>query len=149
MKRITVIGLILLGSFSAKSQEIGVRFGEVVGGNYALDVLLPLLRGNKLHVDVSFGDAIGAEVLWDFIYRPLGKSLRIYGGIGPSAVFDSDNETLFGLSGEAGLGYKFKALPFSLSGDWRPTWWFVGNSEFKGGGFGFNIRYTFGKGSKE
>ncbi len=146
MKRIVLIGLILIGSFSAKSQEVGVRFGEVVGGNYAVDALLPLLRGNKLHVDVSFGDAVGLEALWDFIYRPIGKSFRIYGGIGPSVVFD--DKTLFGLSGEAGLGYKFKAIPISISGDWRPTWWFVGESEFKGGGFGFNVRYTFGKGQE-
>ena len=145
MKRIFVIGFIVLGSLSAKSQEIGVRFGEVVGGNYAVDALLPLLRGNKLHVDVSFGNAVGLEALWDFIYRPLGKSLVIYGGIGPSAVFDDNSDPLFGLSGEAGLGYKFNAIPISLSADWRPTWWFVGDSEFQGGGFGVNLRYVFGK----
>ena len=132
-----------MGSISANSQQIGVRVGDAVGGNYALDALVPLFRGNKLHLDVSFGDAVGVEALWDFLYRSLpGKSFSIYAGLGPSAVFD--DKTLFGLSAETGLEYRFKKIPISLSGDWRPTWWFAGDSDFKAGGYGFNIRYVFG-----
>jgi hypothetical protein len=36
-------------------------------------------------------------------------------------------------------------VPISLSADWRPTFWIIEDTDFRGGGFGLNARYVFGQ----
>ncbi|HMC97016.1 MAG TPA: hypothetical protein VKG92_05150 [Flavobacteriales bacterium] len=60
----------------------------------------------------------------------------------PAALID--DPFWFGFSGEIGTEYHFKNAPIALGADWRPTFWLIDESEFVGGGFGFNVRYVFG-----
>lgn len=140
-----IFSLLILGySFQGNSQELGIRFGEVVGGNVALDAIVPLGKFSRVHADLSFGNnRVGVEALWNFLYKPLGgEAFNWYLGVGPSLLLGDPFR--LGASGEIGLQYTFNSVPISLSADWRPTFWLVENTDFSARGFGFNIRYVFG-----
>ncbi len=133
--------LTIFAALSANAQEIGVRFGEVSGNNIAVDGVFDL-NGNRIHANVSFGDGVGLDALWDFVYKPLGdESVNWYAGAGPSVYFGDD--FLLGVSGEIGLEYVFDGVPIVIGVDYRPTFWIVENTEFEWGGFGLNVRYRF------
>lgn len=149
MKKLTfVFGTIVLALFfatgSAKAQELGVRFGQVVGGNVAIDGMFSVGEFSRVHADVSFGNGVGAEALWDFLYRPLGsEAFNWYVGAGPSIIISSP--FWLGISGEVGIDYHFNGAPIALGLDWRPTFWIIDTTDFSAGGFGLNIRYVFGQ----
>lgn len=140
-KLVTILAFVALAS-AAKAQELGVRFGDVVGNDVAIDALFSTGKFSRVHADVSFGNGVGVEVLWDFLFRPLGgEAFNWYVGVGPSLLFD--DPFFLGASGEVGLSYKFNGVPLSLSADWRPTFYIVEETDFHGGGFGVNLRYVF------
>jgi hypothetical protein len=140
-----------VGVISAHAQsvgELGVRFGDVTGGNVALDGIIGLGQFSRIHANVSFGGNdgtdFGIDALWDFIYRPLGEeAFKWYVGAGP--FFGFGNDFSFGAAGEIGLQYNFN-IPLSLSLDWRPYFRLVEDTDFFAGGFGLNVRYVFGGG---
>ena len=129
----------------AKAQELGLRFGDVLGNNVAIDGVFGLGEFSRVHGNLSFGDrGVGIEALWNFVYRPLGQeALHWYAGVGPSLLIG--DPFVLGVSGELGLEYTFREVPISLSLDWRPRVDIVETTDFKAGGFGFNVRYVFGR----
>ncbi len=131
------------GSFiAANAQELGVRFGDVSGGNVAIDGIFSTGDFSRLHGDISFGDGVGVDLLWDFIYRPLGdEAFNWYMGAG--AYMWLNDPFWFGAIGELGLEYQFNTIPVSLSIDWRPGLRIVDTIKHDFGGFGLNIRYVF------
>ena len=143
MKKLLVICAFITFSKAATAQEVGVRFGDVLGNNVALDLLLNTGASN-LHADISFGSDVGLELLWQFFVEPLSadENFNLYIGAGPSLLFS--DPLFFGFSGEFGLYYQFEGVPISLSADWRPTLWIVENTDFDATGFGFNVRFVFG-----
>jgi hypothetical protein len=146
MKKIVVLASILFLGYSASSQELGLRFGDVLGNNVAVDGVFKAGKFSRIHANLSFGDGVGIEALWDFIYRPLGgEAFNWYVGVGPSLLID--DPTWFGASGEIGLEYRFNGAPLALGVDWRPTFFLFDKTTFDAGGFGLNIRYVF-KGSR-
>jgi hypothetical protein len=141
-----ILGLMFLASVSLSAQELGLRFGNVpVSGesnNVAIDGIFSLGEFSRIHADVSFGDGVGIDALWDFLYRPLGgEALNWYVGAGPSIFIG--NDFWFGVSGEIGLEYAFNGAPIVIGLDYRPTLWFIDDFGFEWGGFGFNVRYRF------
>jgi hypothetical protein len=145
MKKLLVIISFVLSGYVGYSQEFGVRFGEVLGNNVALDMVFRSGEFNRIHADLSFGNDVGLEVLWDLVYRPLGgEAFNWYLGFGPSMLFS--DPFLFGISGEVGLEYRFASVPIAVGADWRPTLFLVEETEFETGGFGFNVRFVFGGG---
>jgi len=144
MKKILVLCTILSLSSLAQAQEVGVRFGEIVGGNVAIDGVFSAGEFSRIHADVSFGHGVGVEALWDMIYRPLGaEGFYWYVGVGPY-LFLGDPFQL-GVSGELGIEYRFKDAPIVLGADWRPTLRIVEHTDMLWDRAGFNIRYVFGK----
>lgn len=144
MKKLLILLFFILVSYAGFSQELGIRFGDVVGNDVAVDAVFKTGKFSRLHADVSFGDYVGAEVLWDFLYRPFtieGEGFNWYVGAGPSMVLD--NPFFLGVSGEVGLEYRFK-FPLVLGLDWRPTFWIIEETDFRADGFGLNARYIFG-----
>ena len=120
MKRTLVI-LFALGLLAASgnAQEIGVRFGDIVGNNVALDAVFGS-HGYRVHANVSFGDGVGVEALLDLMVKPLqGEAFNVYMGIGAFGWF-GDPFTL-GISGEVGLEYRFNSIPIAIGLDWRPA----------------------------
>lgn len=144
-----VFSIILSSVAFSNAQELGVRFGDVSGGNVAVDGIFSTGQFSRIHADVSFGNGFGVDMLWDFLYRPLaGESFNWYMGVGPYlGVFDNgkDNGTNFNLGAafEIGLEYRFNSIPIALGVDYRPLLEIVDNTDFHAGGFGLNIRYVF------
>src|SRR5688572_9008741 len=104
MKKLLVLTAFALCSGGIFSQELGVRVGDVLGNNIAIDAMLKSGKFNRLHLDVSFGDdksndndnstangGFGVELLWDFLYRPLGgEAFYWYLGAGRSEEHTSE-----------------------------------------------------------
>jgi hypothetical protein len=143
MKKAFLITLftVLLVNF-AKAQELGIRFGSVTAGNVAIDAIFSTGKFSRLHADLSFGDGVGADLLWDFIYKPLGKEpINWYLGAGP--YMQIDDPFWLGVAGEIGLEYRFNSVPLAIGLDWRPRLSIVEVTDFHAEGFGFNVRYVF------
>ncbi|MBC2844775.1 outer membrane insertion C- signal [Winogradskyella flava] len=138
--RIIVLGLVLLLSTTINAQEIGVRFGEVTGNNIAVDGVFEF-DGSRIHANVSFGDGLGLDALYDFIYESLEDELYWYAGVGASTFIEDDFN--LGVSGEIGLEYQFDSAPIVIGFDYRPTFWIIDDTSFKWDGFGVNVRYRF------
>ena len=144
MKKIFLLFAAVTLMYSAQAQELGVRWGDVAGNDIAIDGLISLGDYSRVHANVSFGDGVGVDAIWDFMYKPLGDApLNWYAGVGPSAFIHSDYFGL-GASGELGLSYNFD-FPMSISADWRPTFWILEDTDFRADGFGINVRYVFGQ----
>jgi hypothetical protein len=139
----TILFLLLFGfAASVKAQELGLRFGNVAFNNVAIDGVIG--SNPRIHGDISFGgDGVGVEALWDVINKQLGSEAGLgwYLGVGGTALLA--NPFWLGISGEIGIEYHFKDAPIALGLDWRPTFFFIDNSEFWSRGFGFNARYVF------
>ncbi len=120
------------------AQELGIRFGDIVGNNVAIDGMY-----KQFHGDISFGSGgVGIEALYDFFQKPLkGEAFSVYAGGGLFTWLG--DPFLLGVSGEIGLAYHFNNVPISLSFDWRPSLTIIDNTNFNVDRFGFNIRYVF------
>jgi hypothetical protein len=144
-RKLLLLVILTLFGFYGYSQELGLRFGDALGNHIAIDGMLSTGKFNRLHPDISFGNGVGIEVLWDFMHRPLGgEAFSWYLGVGPSMLV-GDDPFILGASGEIGLEYHFNGAPIALGLDWRPTFVIIENTDFQGGGFGFNVRYVFGQ----
>ncbi|MBV7269907.1 hypothetical protein [Winogradskyella luteola] len=140
MKNI-ILAFTLLITTVISAQEIGVRFGEVTGNNVAIDGVFDF-EGSRIHANVSFGEGVGIDALYDFIYKPIGEeAINWYAGVGASTYIEDDFN--LGVSGEIGLEYVFKEVPIVLGIDYRPTFWIIDDTDFKWDGFGINVRYKF------
>ncbi len=143
-KVLLVIAIVITSIFYGNAQELGVRFGDVSGGNVAIDGIFSTGQFSRVHADVSFGDGVGIDLLWDFLYRPLGdEAFNWYIGVGP--YIQIDDPFWLGVAGEIGLEYRFNGVPIALGLDYRPSISIVEETDFHAGGFGFNIRYRFGE----
>jgi len=143
MKRILIFSLLLIGALNTgKAQEVGIRFGDVTGGNVAIDGVFSLGEFTRIHADVSFGDGLGIDAIWDFLYRPLGgEAFDWYVGAGPYTFIGSDFK--LGAVGEIGLEYHFNGVPLAIGADWRPYFEIVDNTSFGADSFGLNVRWVF------
>lgn len=143
MKKIVVVLTFICANQFTNAQEIGIRFGNVSGGDVAVDGIFSLGKFSRVHADVAFGNGgVGIDALWDFLYKPVdGEALKWYVGAGPSVVIN--DQFLLGASGEIGLEYRFQEAPIVIGLDWRPTLWIVEETKFRAGGFGLNVRYVF------
>jgi hypothetical protein len=143
--RITVImTFISLAAIQmGQAQELGIRFGDAMANksSVAIDGVFALGKFSRIHGDVSFGNGVGVELLWDFLYRPIEKSpINWYVGVGPSLYLGSP--FALGASGEIGVEYRFQEAPIAIGLDYRPTFVLVETTAFVNS-FGFNIRYVF------
>lgn len=153
MKKVLVLlAAIVAFGFAANAQEntLGVRAGG--GQGYGAELSYQRnLGGNRLELDLG----INSHDKWmDFnltgIYQWTGSiagNFGWYAGVGASLGFwdhagDHDGFAL-ALAGQAGLEYKFDAVPIQLSLDIRPKFYFLPNTEFHWGDIAFGIRYCF------
>ena len=65
MRRIILSLTVLVGfALSVNAQELGVRFGNVTGGDVALDAVFSAGEFSRIHANVSFGnDIVGIDAL--------------------------------------------------------------------------------------
>lgn len=139
-KILLILTIISTGAVASNAQEIGARFGDISGGNIAVDGIFGIGKYNRLHADVSFGTGIGGDILWDFLYRPLGDAtVNYYVGIGPY-IWVNDPLWL-GAVAEIGLEYRFDSLPIAIGADWRPAFSLIEKTGFHTSSYGINVRY--------
>jgi hypothetical protein len=145
MRKFVFMGILsLMMATYSYAQEVGVRLGDVSGGNVAVDGVFSVSNFSRIHADISFGYGVGIDVLWDFLYRPLGgEAFNWYLGVGPYMIID--DPFWLGAAFEAGLEYRFNSVPLALGFDWRPSLSIIENTDLHLESFGFNIRYVFGK----
>lgn len=146
MRLLKVLSLVLLlglaASHQSLAQEVGIRFGNVNGNEVAVDGIFALGEFSRVHADVSFGDGVGIDALWNPVYDNISTSdFMWYAGFGPS-LYLSDNFK-FGVAGEIGAEYPFPDVPITLGLDWRPYFILVEETSFDAGGFGLNVRWRF------
>lgn len=142
MKKALLLVFALALFSMAYTQEVGLRFGDVSGGNIAIDAVFSTSEFTRLHADVSFGRGVGADLLWDFFYRPLGQeAFDWYIGVGPYAFIGERFE--LGVVSEIGLEYHFKGVPLAIGADYRPGLRIIDNTDLFWGGFGANVRWVF------
>ncbi len=142
MKKILIIVVLAIAGLQlSNAQEIGIRFGNVVGNDVAVDLAWAFNAG-RIHADVSFGNGVGAEALYDFLYASLGdENLYYYVGVGAYAWLGDPFR--IGACGEGGLEYRFGSLPLALGIDWRPAFEIIENTNFHADRFGLNLRFVF------
>ena len=123
------------------SQEAGLRFGEMAGNNIAIDGVYNF-KDSRIHGDISFGEGVGIDVVYDFVLNPITgvDNLYYYLGIGITTLIQSDYE--LGGVGEVGIEYRFPNIPLTLSLDYRPAIIVIEKSDFHWNGFGLNLRYV-------
>jgi hypothetical protein len=142
MKRFALC-ILIIAMFTgfSRAQELGLRFGDIVGNNVAIDGVFGF-KGNRIHADVSFGDGVGIEALADLIIKPIGGE-AIYYYIGLGAYSWLGDPFQLGISSELGLEYRFNKIPIVLGLDWRPTLRVIDNTDLIFDRFGLNVRYVF------
>ena len=142
MKKYLLVIIVVAGFSTASAQELGIRFGNITGGNVAIDGVFSMGEFSRIHADVSFGNGVGIDVLWDFLYRPLpGEAFNWYVGAGPYTFIGSNFE--LGVVGEIGLEYHFNEVPLAIGADWRPYFRIIDNTDFGAESVGLNVRYVF------
>ncbi len=144
LQRVLLLAILGLGVSSlCQAQEVGIRFGNALGNksSVAVDGIFGLGKYSRIHADVSFGNGVALEALWDFIYRPVSDTpFNWYLGVGPSMYISSP--FALGASGEAGMEYRFKEIPMAIGIDYRPTFVLIEKTDFVNS-FGVNVRYVF------
>ncbi|WP_186756590.1 outer membrane insertion C- signal [Echinicola salinicaeni] len=142
MKKLLLLFALVTMSYGLYAQELGVRFGDGYN-NVAVDGVFTLGQFSRVHADVNFGNGVGIEALWDFLYRPVADvdGLDWYVGVGPSMWID--DPFFLGAAGEIGMEYHFD-FPLAIGVDWRPIFWIIEDTDFRADSFGLNIRYVFG-----
>jgi len=142
---ITIL-ILFSATILTNAQELGIRAGAYSGnGGVAADAVFATSKFSRVHMDLSFGQGVGTDVLFDFLYRPVGgEAFNWYMGVGPYAYlpFDASGNIALGAVGEIGLLYAFNSIPFTLSVDWRPYFRLIQTTDIFYGGFGVNIRYV-------
>ena len=140
-KLILVLFITAMLTGLATAQEVGVRFGDIVGNNVAVDGVFDF-KGKRIHADVSFGDGVGIEALYDFIVKPLeGEAFYYY--VGAGAFTWLGDPFRLGVLGELGLEYRFNGVPIALGLDWRPSFQIIDDTKFHFDRFGLNVRWVF------
>ena len=140
-KGFLIILILTFTSGFVQAQELGVRFGDIVGNNVAVDGVFGW-KASRVHADVSFGSGVGIEALYDFMYNRLGaEAFNYYIGLGVFTWLGSPFQ--LGVSSELGIEYHFAGVPLALGLDWRPSLRIVDNTDFTVSRFGLNIRFVF------
>lgn len=151
MKKIfLLLAAIVLFNTAAHAQELGIRYGEVTAGKWAVDGVFSFSSLKRVHANLSFDKGMGLDGIWDFLYgRIKGEAFNYYFGVGAFIYIevqkdeDKDDKFLLGALGEAGIEYRFNKIPLVLGVDWRPSFTIIDKTNLSVGGFGVNARFVF------
>ena len=158
MKKLLLVLVAVMGlTFAANAQKaIGVRLGGGQGYGAELSFQKGLGGVNRLEADLgyygyygvaSFGLSALYQIHQDIAAVP---NLGWYAGVGARLCYwsweaghESDSDIALGLAGQAGIEYKFSAIPIQLSLDIRPCFYLIPDTHFHWGDIALGIRYCF------
>jgi hypothetical protein len=163
MKKIILSAFMLIGlAFSAQSQTIsknalGLRLGDNDGFGGEVSYQRGLSGNNRLELDLGFRnnknyDAFKLVGLYQWVWQ-IDQGFNWYAGIGGgvgSWSYDyggsNDSGTILLAAGDIGIEYNFSEVPFQLSLDFRPEFYFD-YEKYRDDNFGpdiaLGIRYRF------
>ncbi|MBR3528374.1 MAG: hypothetical protein IKN84_01820 [Bacteroidales bacterium] len=153
-KLFLVIAAVFAMAATANAQDnaLGVRLGG--GQGYGAELSFQKgLGGNRLEIDLGMNleDEFTAFSLTG-VYQWTGeiaKGFGWYAGVGARLGYWNydldgvDAEIALGLVGQAGIEYKFSAVPIQLSLDIRPCFYIIPETDFHWGDIALGIRYCF------
>lgn len=140
MKTLLFPFLLFIFATNSFSQEIGIRLGEFTYSNIAIDGIVNFNDNTRLHGDITFGNGIGANLLYDFSIKNIEQTdFQYYLGTGIT-TFVGD-PFILGVVGEAGIEYMLKNTPITIGIDWRPQLNVINKTALKILQFGINVRY--------
>ncbi len=154
-KLFLVIAAVFTMAATANAQDnaLGVRVGG--GQGYGAELSWQHgLGGNRLELDLGWnsGDNHTAFSLTG-IYQwtgEIGSGFGWYAGIGARLAYwsweaghDHASDIALALAGQAGIEYKFSAIPIQLSLDIRPCFYLIPDTDFHWGDIALGIRYCF------
>ncbi len=160
MKKLFVLGFLLVGAFAvnAQTQNNGSSYTTALGLKMypgALS-LKHFIASDRAIEGLAFLSQDGFRLTGLYeIHNHLGsvEGLKWYIGGGAHIGAWSDNwktrypyrdgGTNIGVDGVLGLDYKIKGAPLNLSFDWQPSFNFIGYQYFESAWGGLGIRYTF------
>lgn len=141
MKKIIKLFFLVL-STQLFAQEIGIRLGSFGDNNVAIDGIVNFEDNTRLHGDITFGNGIGANLLYDFkvdSFKTSNQNFQYYFGVGVGTFIG--DPFILGVNGETGIEYLFQKVPVTLGIDWRPQLNIITKTSLEIVSFGFNIRY--------
>lgn len=153
MKKI-IIAIVAVFAMStaanAQLSGIGVRLGG--GQGYGAELSTLWNFGNRVEIDLGWNSDEGyTGFSLTGIYQwqgEIGSGFGWFAGVGARVAYwnwevTDDSDIALGLAGQAGLEYKFSAIPIQLSLDIRPCFWLLPDTDFHWGDIALGIRYTF------
>lgn len=153
MKKI-IIAIVAVFAMStaanAQLSGIGVRLGG--GQGYGAELSTLWNFGNRVEIDLGWNSDEGyTGFSLTGIYQwqgEIGSGFGWFAGVGARVAYwnwevTDDSDIALGLAGQAGLEYKFSAIPIQLSLDIRPCFWLIPDTDFHWGDIALGIRYTF------
>jgi hypothetical protein len=153
MKKI-IIAIVAVFAMStaanAQLSGIGVRLGG--GQGYGAELSTLWNFGNRVEIDLGWNSDEGyTGFSLTGIYQwqgEIGSGFGWFAGVGARLAYwnwevTDDSDIALGLAGQAGLEYKFSAIPIQLSLDIRPCFWLIPDTDFHWGDIALGIRYTF------
>jgi hypothetical protein len=145
MKKLIVFSIALLGfAYLSTAQEVGIRWGNNIGGSAAVDGVFSYGDFSRIHAEVSFGEGLGLEALWNFHNAPM-KSEALYWYAGAGVYTFLGDPFVLGVSGELGLEYRYNGVPLVFGADWRPSLDLISTTYFWPDRFGMNLRWNFAR----
>ena len=153
MKKI-IIAIVAVFAMStaanAQLSGIGVRLGG--GQGYGAELSTLWNFGNRVEIDLGWNSDEGyTGFSLTGIYQwqgEIGSGFGWFAGVGARLAYwnwevTDDSDIALGLAGQAGLEYKFSAIPIQLSLDIRPCFWLIPDTDLHWGDIALGIRYTF------
>lgn len=141
--------MVTLATAANAQNALGVRLGG--GQGYGAELSFQTgLFGSRCEFDLGLnsGDNYTHFNLTG-IYQWTGDiaaGFGWYAGVGASLGYWSagnNSDIALALAGQAGIEYKFNAIPIQLSLDIRPKFYVIPSTDFHWGDIAFGVRYCF------
>ncbi len=153
---VLVAAFAIVVSANAQSNALGVRLGGGQGFGAELSYQRALKSSNRLEFDLGWSShdhytSVSLNGIYQFTGE-IGSGFGWFAGVGAHVGFwtwkneyikDSDSDVAVALVGQAGLEYKFSAVPIQLSLDIRPRFYLIPDTDFHWGDIALGIRYCF------
>ncbi len=148
---LALVAVFVLSMTANAQNNLGVRLGGGQGYNAELSWQHGL-GSNRLELDLGWhGDDGYTDFNLTGIYQwtgEIGSGFGWYAGIGAHVGYwnydaINDSDIALALAAQAGIEYKFNAIPIQLSLDIRPRFYLIPDTDFHWGDIALGIRYCF------
>lgn len=148
---LAIVAVMAMATATNAQNALGVRFGG--GQGYGAELSFQKgMGGNRLELDLGWSsNDTWSSLSLTGIYQWTGSIVDNFGwyaGVGAHVGMwnydiSNDSDVALALAGQAGIDYKFNAIPIQLSLDIRPRLYLIPDTDFHWGDIAFGVRYCF------